>query len=60
MVDFLAVAAATTPATESSGLSINLFWVIVAALNFLFFLAVIWVYGFRPIADILAGRKARI
>ena len=59
-MNFLAVTAAATPATESSGLSINLFWVIVAALNFLFFLALIWIFAFRPIADILSGRKARI
>jgi F-type H+-transporting ATPase subunit b len=59
-VNFLAVAAAATPATEASGLSINLFWVIVAALNFTFFLAVIWIGAFRPIANILGARKARI
>jgi F-type H+-transporting ATPase subunit b len=59
-VNFLAVVAATTPATEASGLSINLFWVIVAALNFIFFLALIWIGAFRPIADILAARKARV
>jgi len=53
-------AAATASASASSGLSINLFWVIVAALNFLLFLALIWIFGFRPIANILAGRKARI
>jgi F-type H+-transporting ATPase subunit b len=55
-----AAAAAAAPATETSGLSINLFWVIVAALNFLFFLAVIWRFAFDPIARILAERKARI
>jgi F-type H+-transporting ATPase subunit b len=59
-VDLFAAAAATAPAAESSGLSINLFWVIVAALNFLIFLALIWAFAFRPIANILAGRKARI
>jgi F-type H+-transporting ATPase subunit b len=56
----LTVAAAVTPAADTSGLSINIFWVIVAALNFLFFLALIWIFAFRPIANILAGRKARI
>ena len=53
-------AAVTASSSGSSGLSINLFWVIVAALNFLLFLALIWVFGFRPIANVLAGRKARI
>ena len=45
---------------EATGLSINLFWVVVAALNFLFFLAVVWRLAFDPISDILAQRKARI
>ena len=58
-MNFLA-AAATTPAPEAAGLSINFFWVIVAALNFLIFLALIWRFGFDPIANILAQRKARI
>lgn len=59
-MNLLAAAAATTPAAEASGLSINFFWVIVAALNFIFFLALIWTFAFRPIANILAQRKARI
>ena len=41
-------------------MSINFFWVIVAALNFILFLALISVFGFRPIANILAQRKDRI
>jgi F-type H+-transporting ATPase subunit b len=40
--------------------SINFFWVIVAALNFLVFLALMWRFAFDPIANILAERKARI
>jgi F-type H+-transporting ATPase subunit b len=59
-VTLLAAALAATTATESSGLSINLFWVIVAGLNFIVFLALIWRFGFDPIARILAERKARI
>lgn len=59
-MNLLAAAAATTPAADASGLSINFFWVIVAALNFIFFLALIWAFAFRPIANILAQRKARI
>jgi F-type H+-transporting ATPase subunit b len=59
-VNLLAAAAATTPAANASGLSINFFWVIVAALNFIFFLALMWAFAFRPIANILAQRKARI
>ncbi len=59
-MNFLAAAAATAPAPEASGLSINFFWVIVAALNFMFFLALIWLFAFRPIASILSTRQARI
>jgi F-type H+-transporting ATPase subunit b len=40
--------------------SINFFWVIVAALNFIVFLALMWRFAFDPIAAILAQRKARI
>ena len=46
--------------TGSPGLVINGFWIIVSAANFLFFLFVIWALAFRPIADMLAGRRARI
>jgi F-type H+-transporting ATPase subunit b len=59
-VNPLAAVAATAPASEASGLSINIFWVIVAALNFIVFLALIWRFGFDPIANVLAQRKARI
>ena len=59
-MNILAAAAAATSSTDTSGLSINIFWVIVAALNFIFFLALIWAFGFRPIANILAQRKARV
>lgn len=55
-----ATATAAAPAAEAAGLSINFFWVIVAALNFLLFLAIVWRFGFDPIANILAQRKARI
>jgi F-type H+-transporting ATPase subunit b len=48
------------PAASAPGLSINLFWIIVVALNFIFFLALIWMMAFKPIANILSARKARI
>ena len=41
-------------------MSINFFWVIVAALNFIFFLALMTVFAFNPIAKILFARQARI
>ncbi len=53
-------AAVASESGQASGLSINLFWVIVAALNFLVFLAIMWRFAFDPIANILAQRKARI
>jgi F-type H+-transporting ATPase subunit b len=53
-------AASTTTASDAPGLSINFFWVIVAALNFIVFLALIWRFAFDPIANILAERKARL
>lgn len=55
----LAAAVAAAPAAEP-GLSINFFWVIVAALNFIVFLALMWRFAFDPIANILAERKTRI
>jgi len=58
-VNLLAAVAGAAPASEP-GLSINLFWVIVAALNFIVFLALMWRFAFDPIANILAQRKARI
>jgi F-type H+-transporting ATPase subunit b len=55
-----ATAAAATQPAETSGLSINLFWVIVAAGNFLVFFLLVWWLGFGPISRIMAERKARI
>jgi F-type H+-transporting ATPase subunit b len=39
---------------------INLFQVLIAAANFLVFLALIWTFAFKPISKILADRRARI
>jgi F-type H+-transporting ATPase subunit b len=46
--------------TASAGLTINLFWIIVAALNFLVFFAVLYLVVLRPIAVTLRERRARI
>jgi F-type H+-transporting ATPase subunit b len=40
--------------------SINIFWVVVAAGSFLIFLNLIWRFAFDPISNILGERKARI
>ncbi|MBA2382658.1 MAG: F0F1 ATP synthase subunit B [Chloroflexi bacterium] len=39
---------------------INLFQVIIAATNFVVFIALIWTFAFKPISRILADRKDRI
>jgi F-type H+-transporting ATPase subunit b len=65
-MDLLSVAsaaghAATALAAEpTGGLTINLFWVIVSALNFLLFLAIIWTFAFKPLSAMLEDRRSRI
>jgi F-type H+-transporting ATPase subunit b len=39
---------------------INLFWVIVSALNFVVFFFLIWSFAFKPVSAMLTDRKARI
>jgi F-type H+-transporting ATPase subunit b len=57
----LAKATAFAATAEApSGLSINLFWVIVSAANFIVFLLILWRFGFGPLSKILEDRKARI
>ena len=66
-MDILAVAAATAggviapnAAGGSEGLTINLFWVLVSAINFLVLLFIVWTFAFRPLAKTLDDRKAAI
>jgi F-type H+-transporting ATPase subunit b len=66
-VDFLAVvsvaghAVAQLNAAAAEPLfQINLFQVIIAATNFVVFLALIWTFAFKPVSKLLADRKARI
>jgi len=67
-MDILAVAAGaagevvalTAEAGEQAGLTINLFWVIVSALNLIVFLALVWTFAFKPLARSLDDRKAAI
>jgi F-type H+-transporting ATPase subunit b len=40
--------------------TINLFWVLVSAINFLLLLAIIWMFAFKPLAKTLDDRKAAI
>ncbi len=65
-MDFLAVATTASQAAAplaqetSGGLTINFFWVIVSALNFVVFLAILWTFAFRPISAMLDERRRRI
>jgi F-type H+-transporting ATPase subunit b len=51
---------ALTAGSEAGGFTINLFWVIVSAVNFLVFLALIWLFAFKPLGAMLDSRKQRI
>jgi len=65
-VDILAVATgagrqAVQLAAEGDALfQINLFWVIVSALNFILFFIIIWTFAFKPVSKILSDRQDRI
>ncbi|HYN69000.1 MAG TPA: F0F1 ATP synthase subunit B [Candidatus Eisenbacteria bacterium] len=65
-MDLLAIAsglgreAAQLISAEEPLFQINLFQVIIAATNFVVFLALIWAFAFRPVAKMLDDRKARI
>jgi F-type H+-transporting ATPase subunit b len=65
-VDILAVAtgagrqAAQLAAEGQALFQINLFWVIVSALNFIVFFAILWTFALKPVSKILAERKDRI
>jgi len=66
-VDFLAVATGAGRdvvrlAAEEGGalFQINLFWVIISAVNFLVFFAIVWTFAFKPVSGMLADRKSRI
>jgi F-type H+-transporting ATPase subunit b len=57
----LAAAPLPPPQQEAaSGIVFNGFWILVAALNFLFFLAVIQVFAFKPVSRMLDERRKRI
>jgi len=66
-VDLYAVATGTahaaallTAEATAGGFTINLFWVIVSAVNFLVFLVLIWLFAFKPLGNMLDSRKQRI
>jgi F-type H+-transporting ATPase subunit b len=64
-VDLLALVSAVgrndVPVSAAEALfQINLFQVIVAATNFVVFLALMWTFAFKPVAKMLGDRQARI
>jgi F-type H+-transporting ATPase subunit b len=68
-VDVLAVASEigraaaqlTTEEGEAVALfQVNLFWVIVSALNFIVFFVIIWTFAFKPVSTMLEDRRQRI
>ncbi len=50
----------TTEAEGGPLFQVNLFQVIIAAANFLLFLAIIWTFAFKPVSKMLADRRERI
>jgi F-type H+-transporting ATPase subunit b len=68
-VDALAVASeigrtvvqlTTEEGGEAALFQVNLFWVIVSALNFIFFFVLIWTFAFKPVSKMLDDRRDRI
>jgi F-type H+-transporting ATPase subunit b len=45
---------------EGGGLAINFFWIIVSSLNFLLFMAILYVFALRPVSRMLDERRAKI
>ena len=55
-----AIQLAQEEGAEASGLQINLFWVIVSSLNFIFFAVLLyWLFG-KPVSRMLSERRARV
>ncbi len=50
----------TADATPTGGLTINLFWIIVAAANFILFFALFQAFGSGPVMKMLSDRRDRI
>ncbi len=65
-MDILAIAtgaghqAAQLAAEGQALFQINLFWVIVSALNFVVFFAILWTFALKPVQKMLGERKDRI
>ncbi|MGK2849557.1 MAG: F0F1 ATP synthase subunit B [Candidatus Limnocylindrales bacterium] len=55
-----AIALTAEEGGEAAGLTINLFWVLVSAINFLVLLFIVWTFAFRPLTKSLDDRRAAI
>ena len=55
-----AIQLAAAEESEGALFQINLFWVIVSALNFILFFVIIWTFAFKPVTGMLAERRSRI
>lgn len=55
-----AAAAAVSAEAEATGIQLNLFWIIVAAGNFIFFLVVLWMLAWKPVTAMLDERRTKI
>jgi len=45
---------------EAALFQVNLFWVIVSAINFIVFLVLIWTFALKPVTKMLTDRQTRI
>ena len=45
---------------EAAGLTINLFWVLISAINFIVLFVIVWSFAFKPLSRTLESRKAAI
>ena len=50
----------TAEETGAALFQVNLFWVIVSALNFILFFILIWSFAFKPVTAMLSERKSKI
>jgi F-type H+-transporting ATPase subunit b len=55
-----AIALAAEEGGGEAGLTINLFWVLVSAINFLLLAFIVWTFAFKPLTRTLDDRKAAI
>ena len=60
VVEVLTLATEAAEGAEEPGFQINLFWVVVQALSFLVFLAILYLVAFRRIGGVLEERRSAI